>query len=137
MPVQILRWVLFLPIGFALLGLWQSLGALCWRLLAGVKVDSLLEVVIAIIIAGVAINFVFLWIAAFAGIPYFLCTVFAPKSRVAAVMFGTLFVFLHGIRVLFLFSEGAVWWGVGAVVVLLLVIGGLVAAYNENTGDEC
>ena len=134
-PVKVLRWIAFLPLAFLLLALWQALGAFCWRLLADVKVDSLLEVVIAIIIAGVAINLVFLWIAAFAGIPYYLCTVVAPNSRVAAVMFGTLFGFLHGSRVVFLFVEGALWWGVGSLVVLLLVFGGLIASYNEDTSD--
>jgi hypothetical protein len=133
LPVRILRWLVFLPVAFLLLGLWQLLAALCWQLLSSVTVDSLLDVIIAFVLAGAAIPVLFAWVGGFIAIPNLTCAFLAPRSRIACILFAVPFIFIYGGYVIMMLQRGATLPALGSLGILILGMIGAVIAYMDDT----
>jgi hypothetical protein len=109
---RIIRWMVFLPIGFGVAALLEAVPLLGAQWAAGVELKltllSLLGGLIALSILGTVVP---MWFMAVYTWPTVVCAVLAPRAPVAAVIFGTLFVLFQGLVVLgVLLDEGGIAW---------------------------
>ena len=131
---QLLRWLVFLPIGLFLTVILQGLPPGAVGLARAYKPEfNFLTIIIAIIVVSFLGIFLSLWLACVWMTPFLSCTLIAPNKKVALVIFGTIFCLFQGEFMLSLLSDGTSWiFFTYQLSFSGLLIGGIVLAYKEE-----
>jgi len=129
-PGKILRWIVFLPIGFVAAAVLETIPLLAYRFASTFDLKlTLLTLVIGIIVASATFTLFMFWLMAVFLVPGIACQKVAPHAQIASVIFGTLFVLFRGISLVSLWTH--VGWGTITykVVFSAILFAGIVVAY--------
>jgi len=131
-----LRWVLFLPVGLLVAALLESVPIFAYRYAASVELRfTLLTLIIGIIVVSLLFTVSVHWLIAVFFTPKLSCGLIAPTPKIAAVIFGTLFLLFQRRTLLSMVLGGQTGWGIIIYKALfsLLLMGGVVATYAEES----
>ncbi len=94
----ILRWILFLPVGFISSGFLQATPVLVFYWASSIEWKfTLLNLILGLIAASFITGGVSLWFFGVVMAPYLACKIVAPKKNIAIVIFATLYIFLQAV----------------------------------------
>ena len=132
---KFIRWLVFLPIGFVLGSVLQSIPPIVVAFAASYKPQfSFLVLILALIVLSMLLTCIWLWGLAVFGTPYLSCRVIAPNHRVASVIFATLFIFCELAFILGLIGRREPWiLVIYNIIFSAIFVGGCVVAYKEDT----
>lgn len=131
---RVIRWLLFLPVGFILVSILASLPPMALALAWGYKPEfSFLILIAAIFVVSIGGTIFCFWVGGVWMTPYLICRVIAPNNKVGSVIFGTLFCLYWVINILMSFLGDASWVLIIYQMVFVgIVIGGTVMAYQDS-----
>ena len=130
---RLLRWLLFVPAGFAIATFLEWPPIAIARGIEDIKLTWWTLIILAL--ASVVLLFLAMWwLGLVFLLPKVICRVIAPSPRIAALIFGTFFVTVRMAEVLTdvtlgQFDQGRVLYQLGF---LLVFVGGIVRAYIED-----
>jgi len=105
--IILLRWILFIPIGFVLTAVLQVIPLhLAGLLSANLPEPSLLTIVGAVIAVPILIVLGWVWMLGVLVIPYINCGFIAPNYRAPAIIYGMLFCLFEGIFLISILAGG-------------------------------
>lgn len=130
---KLIRWLAFIPVGFALGGFLEALPPLGVELARAYQPEvNFLTIIMAIVVVAISPWIGPLWFAAVYGTPLLSCRVIAPNHRVGSIVFGTLFCVFKGTFILGLFGRTSWVFILYHLVFTTIFIFGIVGAHNEN-----
>ena len=130
---KLIRWLVFIPIGFVLGSILQSLPPLGVELARRYKPEfNFLTILIAIVVVSILGSVGWFWVLGVAATPVLACRVIAPNHRVGAVIFGTLFCLFQAIYTLGLFGHASWIFILYQLIFSTIFIVGIVIAYKED-----
>jgi len=131
--IILLRWIIFLPIGFVLTAVLQVIPPQILELVkANIPESTLLTIVGAVLAVPILIILGWVWILGVLMTPYLNCGIIAPSNRAPAVIYGMLFCLFEGIFLISILAGGA-----SSIFVIYQLIfsgvtlGGIVMLYKE------
>ena len=131
---RIIRWLVFIPVGFLLVGILQALPPFAVMWAHSYRPEfSFLTIILAIIVVSILGTVGWFWLLGVWATPMLSCRIIAPHPQVAAVIFGTLFCLHQGAFLLGLLSRAR--WGLAIYhfIFCAIVVVGVVSAYK---GDD-
>lgn len=132
---RLIRWLLFIPIGYLLACILQTLPPLAFALAWGWKLEfNFFVLIVAVIAVSFLTSICVFWCACVYLTPYLSCKIIAPDNKVGSVIFGTLFCLFQGIFLLKeLLGHDPSWLSIIYQIVFAgIVIVGTVTAYKET-----
>lgn len=130
--IKVLRWLVFIPLAFLLLAIVGAAWGLAIDAARQIEINTLLGIVIVVILVT-SLPLFFLFVTPYFLIPYGACGLVAPNPKVGSVILGTLYVLFQGMGILGGLSAGkSGWWVLGHTLVAIIVMVGVVAAYNQD-----
>lgn len=132
---KVLRWLLFLPIGFLVTAFLEVIPIFAYGFAANLEMRfTLLTLIIGIVVVSLLLTFSVYWFVGVFFIPKLSCGLVAPTPKVASVIFGTLFVLFQGLTLFSMIFGGQNGWGIIIYKTLfsLLLMGGVVATYMDE-----
>ena len=109
-PMKIVRWILFLPIGWVLWLILYALPILAVSITASWKPEfSFLILLIGLIVISFVGAFLGLWLFALSFTPVLACRIIAPNNKIASVIYGTIFVPYAVATFIMMINNGTPW----------------------------
>jgi len=130
--VILLRWILFLPIGFILTVTLQAIPLQVVQLVdANTPESTLLTILGAVVAVPILIALGGIWFMGVLMAPYLNCAFIAPKNRISAVLYGMCFCLFEGIYLISILAGGTSWtFLLYQLVFSGLTLGGLVMLHK-------
>lgn len=131
--IILLRWILFLPIGFMLTTTLQVIPSLVAGLVkANLPESTLLTIVGAVVAIPILIVLGWAWCMGVLMTPYLSCRIIAPSNGASAVLYGMLFCLFEGTYLVSILKGGASWASLAYQLIFLgITVDGLVILYKE------
>lgn len=131
--IILLRWILFLPIGFILAGTLQAMPPLVVGLVkANIPESTFLAIVSTVILVPILIALSCVWFMSVLMTPYLNCGFIAPNNRIPAIIYGMLFCLFEGIFLISIFAGGTSWiFIVYQLIFSAITLGGIVMLSKE------
>ncbi|MCG8345303.1 MAG: hypothetical protein MI685_09135 [Chlorobiales bacterium] len=133
---RVIRWIAFLPTGFALAFLlyYIPIFAVAYAMSYNIEM-TLFSIMLAIFLVSVALGFMSFWFMGVYSVPMLCCGFIAPNAKVASIIYGTFYVFntIIGGQLPMLFSYEKNWWLIiYSVVFSIIHFVGIVFAYKSD-----
>ena len=131
---KFLRWILFLPIAFTLSSILQLIPLCAVSFAAGYEMRlTLLTILGCIVLLSVITPLFYFWLMAVFMMPRLVCAVIAPNTRVASVMYGTLFCLGAIWSLVYWFGSGEYTWTfyLFQIFYAAIIMSGIVIAYQS------
>jgi len=130
--ILLLRWILFIPIGFMLTATLQVMPSLVVGLVkANLPESTFLTVAGTIVAIPVLLLLSWVWGMAVLMIPHLSCRFIAPSNGASAVLYGMLFCLFEGTFMISILKGGTSWLSlVYQLIFLGITAGGIVMLYN-------
>lgn len=131
--IILLRWIMFIPIGFILTATLQVIPSLVVGLVKVNMPESTLQTIIAALIAvPILIVLGWAWCMGVLMTPHFSCGFIAPSNRAPTVIYGMLFCLFEGTFLISILKGGISWISlVYQLIFLGITVGGIVMLHKE------